>query len=251
MPFWFWFFVILGIIALTIFILGFPRKKNERTPSFEGIDDPGVAKAFERMANFFPFKILRRKVVSELKKMNPIGTLVDLGCGTGHLIVQIASKFPILTLFGVDISSEILEKAKNRASVEGFEDRIDFKVGDAEEMPFQDDSIDMIVSTLSLHHWAEPVQILQEIHRILKPAGKFLIFDFRRDARKFFYGLFTFATKIVVPKALKRVKEPLGSIKASYTPEEVLPFFAPLQINEFEIKPYAAWMFIKGVKRVS
>ena len=177
MLFWYWVFLILGITALILFIFGFPRKKSERIPSFEGLDDPDVAKSFEKMASFFPFKILRRRVISELKKLNPKGTLVDIGCGTGHLIVQIAEHFPTLELFGVDISPEVLEFAKQRSIAQGVVHKIKFKTGNADQLPFEDNSIDYIVSTLSLHHWADPLRVLKELNRILKRDGRFLIFE--------------------------------------------------------------------------
>jgi ubiquinone/menaquinone biosynthesis C-methylase UbiE len=248
MAFWYWFFGILGVITLLIFILGFPRKKSERFPSLEGLDDPDVAKSFEKMANFFPFKILRRRVVSELKKLTPSGVLADLGCGTGHLIVQIAKQFPTLKLIGVDISSEVLEFAKQRVIEERMQEKIEFREGNAETLPFEDGSLDYIVSTLSLHHWADPPKVVEEIYRVLKKGGRILIFDFRRDARKFFYGLLTFATKIVVPKPLKNINEPLGSLKAGYIASEISDIIAHCSFERFEIVPYLAWMFISSEK---
>lgn len=247
MVFWYYFLGILGILLFLLFIFGYPRKKNERTPSLEGLEDEAVVNAFERMQNFFPFKLLRRNVIKELKKYAPTGTLVDVGCGSGHLLVQIAEQFPNLHLIGIDLSSNILEKAKKRAVEKNFE-KIEFRISNAEELPFSDNSIDFLISTLSLHHWTNPQKILNEFYRVLKPSAVFLIFDFRRDSRKFFYGLFTFATKIVVPKPLKQIQEPLGSIKASYTPEEILQLCSQTTVKTVEIKPFLAWMFINGKK---
>jgi ubiquinone/menaquinone biosynthesis C-methylase UbiE len=249
MCFWYYFFGILGIIIVLLIIFGYPRKKNVRTSNFEGIDDPAVAKAFERMTNFLPFKLLRGKFISQLKKITPQGTLVDLGCGSGNLIVEIAEKIPTLNLIGLDISSEILEFAKKRAVDKKMEQKMEFKVGNAEEMPFEDNSIDILISSLSLHHWINPVNVFKEIYKVLKPDGTFLIFDFRRDSRKFFYGFITFVTKIIVPKALKKVKEPLGSLLSSYTPEEVLQFCSQASLQDIKITPFLAWMFISGKKR--
>ncbi len=248
MSFLLWFLGVLTILILIIFIFGFPRKKSERIPSLEGIDNPDVAKAYERMTNFLPFKLLQRKIVSHLKKFHPQGLLVDIGCGSGNLIVQIAEKFPNLKLGGVDISNEILELARKRADAHGLGEKIEFKLGNATKLPFPDASVDFIISTFSMHHWTNPLDVLNEIYRVLKKDGTFLIFDFRRDARKFFYGLFTFVTKVVVPKPLKRVKEPLGSIKASYTPEEALQICAQSPFATVMIKPFLAWMFISSKK---
>ncbi|MFX1277334.1 MAG: class I SAM-dependent methyltransferase [Promethearchaeota archaeon] len=240
--------IVLGVIILILIIFGVPRKKSIRHPNIEGLDAPEVAEAFEKVANFLPFKLLRKKVISQVSKLSPTGKLIDVGCGSGNLIVQIAQKFKHLELIGMDISSEILELAKRRAIKKGFADNIEFKEGSVEKIPFPDNCADYIVSTLSLHHWVRPETSFQEIYRVLKKGGVALIFDFRRDSRKFFYGILTFATKIVVPKPLKEVNEPLGSIQSSYTPLEARELLNKAKIINIKITPYLAWMFIKIIK---
>ena len=63
MNFWFIFLVILGIFMAIFLILALPRKTSERIPSIEAIDAPDVVKAFERMTNTPPFKLLRKKFI--------------------------------------------------------------------------------------------------------------------------------------------------------------------------------------------
>lgn len=248
MSYWHAFFVIIGIISILILIFGLPRKKSTRQPNIEGLDNPEVAKAFEKMTNFLPFKLLRRKVISRLKKFNPSGKLVDIGCGSGNLIIQIAEKLPRLNLVGVDISSEILSFANKRAIEKKVDKKVEFKNGTVENLPFPNNSVDFIISTFSLHHWLNPIKAFKEIYRILKESGTFLIFDFRRDSRKFFYGFLTFITKVVAPKALKNINEPLNSIQASYTVDEIHKFFSQVSFQNTEIKPFLTWMFISGKK---
>jgi len=195
---WLVFFVILGVFIFIFLILALPRKKSERVPSIEAIDAPDVAKAFKRMASILPFKLLRRKVISTIKKLNPTGTLVDIGCGSGNLIIQIANSFSNLDLIGIDLSEEIITAAINQAEKNGVIKKIKFEIGSVEKLPFPDDSIDFIVSTLSLHHWSDPTTSFKEICRVLRKNGTCLVFDFRRNSRKFFYGLLTFVTKVVV-----------------------------------------------------
>jgi ubiquinone/menaquinone biosynthesis C-methylase UbiE len=241
-------FLIIGIILIIFLVIGLPRKKNARKPSIEGLDDPEVAKAFEKMTNLVPFKILRRRILSELKKYNPEGKLVDLGCGSGNLLVLISKKYPNLELIGVDISSEILELAKLKTQENELIDNVDFRVGGADNLPFPDNSVDFIISSLSLHHWKDPSIVFKETHRVLKQNGVLEIFDFRRDSRKFFYGLLTFVTKVVVPKPLKKIKEPIGSLQAGYTPIEIKEFLSDSPFKNEEIEFYFAWMFIKMIK---
>ena len=72
-----------------------------------------------------------------------------------------------------------------------------------------------------------------------------LIFDFRRKSRKFFYGLLTFTTKVVVPKPLKEINEPLGSLMVGYTANEVMQIVSHVPFINIETKTYLARMFIK------
>jgi len=228
------------ILAL---IFGLPRKKNERKISIEGFDS-SVAKAFEKMSNLLPFKLLRRRIVNELKKYELRGVLIDVGCGSGNLIVEIAQNFEEVKLLGIDISSDVLDLAQKRANLNEVNEKVKFKNGSVEKLPLLDNTADFIVSSFSLHHWSDSKKALRELVRVLKKEGILLIFDFRRDCRRIFYGLLTFITKIVAPKALKEINEPLGSLKASYTKEETKKMLSQINIEESEIKPYLAWMFI-------
>ncbi len=230
---------------IIILIYCLPRKKNLREPSLEGFDSPEVAAAFEKVTNFLPFKLLHRKVLSQLKLFNLNDSFIDVGCGSGNLIIQVAKKYPSLDLIGVDLSSEILELAKKKAAENKINEKIVFKIGSVENLPFPGKSVDFILSTLSLHHWEDPKHAFEEIFRVLKDGGVSLIFDFRRDARNFYYGLLKFVTKVVVPKALKKINEPLGSLKAGYVFSEISQIISQTSFINVDIKPYLAWMFIK------
>ena len=245
---WAIFLCIFGIIFILILIFSLPRKKSEREPSIEGLYCAEVAKAFEKMTNFLPFQMLRRRIISELNKYNLNGLLVDLGCGSGNLIVEIAQKYNSIDLIGIDISDEILELAKQRVIKNELNERIKFEIGNVENLPFSDNSIDFIISSLSLHHWSNPKIAFKELVRTLKGDGLLMVFDFRRNSRKFFYGLLKFATKVVVPKVLKEINEPLGSLQAGYTAEEIKEILSQINIHSVEIKPFLAWMFISVKK---
>ena len=81
----------------------------------------------------------------------------------------------------------------------GLAHRVDFRTGDNAYLPFADASLDLVVSTLSLHHWADPASVLNEVPRVLRPGGAFLIFDLRRDLGPLPWLLLWFVTHVVVP----------------------------------------------------
>jgi ubiquinone/menaquinone biosynthesis C-methylase UbiE len=248
---WMYYMIVIGIIILCCLIFGLPRKHSQHMPSIEGIDDPAVAVVFEWVTNFYPARMLRKGLIRRLKKLASRGTLVDVGCGSGKLIIDIAAAFPdkgSLELIGVNIAEEMTQIAQANANTQRFGYRVSFKVGAGAQLPFPDDSIDVVVSTLSLHHWDDPVTVIEEVYRVLKPGGQLILFDFRRDARKAFYGLFTFATHVVVPTALKRAKEPLGSIRAAYALAEGKELFAQTSFKTAAADAMLAFMFLTGQK---
>jgi SAM-dependent methyltransferase len=100
--------------------------------------------------------------------------LLDIGCGTGDLVVALSRRLRDARIIGMDLSPSMLLYAGRHATTDG---RLRFIVGDAAALPFDDASVDMVVSTLSLHHWAEPADAFAEIARVLRPGGVALIYD--------------------------------------------------------------------------
>ena len=72
----------------------------------EGIDDNEIVKAYDRISQWPQFRAIRQIIIHELKKHHPQGTLVDVGCGPGYLLVDMARAFNDLKFIGVDISSK-------------------------------------------------------------------------------------------------------------------------------------------------
>jgi SAM-dependent methyltransferase len=70
----------------------------------------------------------------------------------------------------------------------GDQRRPSFLVGDVAALAFPDGSFDLVVSTLSMHHWADPAAGLAEIGRVLRPGGRVLIWDFRPGTRPHPFG---------------------------------------------------------------
>jgi SAM-dependent methyltransferase len=107
-----------------------------------------------------------------------------------------------------------------------------------------DGELDFAVSTLSLHHWSHPSLGLAEIHRVLRPGGQLLLFDLRRDTRRFFLWLLRFGQGVVVPEPLRRANEPLGSLQSSYSVAELESLLARSPFKEHRIQGGTAWVFV-------
>jgi ubiquinone/menaquinone biosynthesis C-methylase UbiE len=235
----------LGIASIIISL--FLSIHMERKPGFAGLDPPRVVRAYDFMNRMPPFKIIRLLVANTLSAEKAQGVLVDVGCGPGYLLGVIAKKFPSLKLIGIDLSKEILGQAsRNLANIAG--QRLALMEGDSENLPLASNSVDHIVSTLSLHHWPHPETAFREFSRVLKPGGTLLVFDLNRNAKLLFYFLIRLVTGVVAPKALQEVKEPLDSLRSAYTPCEVVVFMKGTSWKALTIDPGLGWMFIKSMK---
>ena len=91
---------------------------------------------------------------------------------------------------GLDLDPAMIARAQantDRAANRGGR-RPSFLVGDVAALAFPDRSFDLVVSTLSMHHWADPTAALAEIGRVLRPGGRALIWDFRPGGRPHLFG---------------------------------------------------------------
>jgi len=123
---------------------------------------------------------LYRRVVADVSDVGlPAGSVVlDVGTGPGRVPRLIAAAYPTVEVEGVDLSPEMIARATSTANTTSTSS-LRFQVGDVAALPFADHSVDLVVSTLSLHHWDDPAAGLNEIVRVLAPGGQAWIYDFR------------------------------------------------------------------------
>jgi ubiquinone/menaquinone biosynthesis C-methylase UbiE len=97
--------------------------------------------------------------------------LIDVGCGTGRLLAAASSLWPDAQLFGADPAERMVSEA-NR-----LRPSLTIALAAAESLPFPDESADMVVSSLSFHHWIDQGKGIEEIARVLRPGGLFCLAD--------------------------------------------------------------------------
>ncbi len=137
-----------------------------------------LARAYDLVSGVLARPLYRRVVTDVTKVALPAGSVVlDVGTGPGRVARLIAGACPKVEVEGVDLSPEMIARATSTALTTSAS--VHFQVGDVVTLPFADGSVDLVVSTLSLHHWDDPAAGLDEIVRVLAPGGQAWIYDFR------------------------------------------------------------------------
>lgn len=100
--------------------------------------------------------------------------IIDVGCGIGGSTLYLADKFDSWAT-GITLSPVQASRAKERATELGLDDRVQFEVANALEMPWQDNTFDLVWSLESGEHMPDKAKFLAECYRVLKPGGKMIL----------------------------------------------------------------------------
>ena len=115
-------------------------------------------------------------IIPELEK-SPVKSLLDIGCGSGDLIAALAIKHPNWEIYGIDISDSMILQAKEKVA------SLQLAVGNAHNLPYSDNMFDIVINTISFHHYEHSLQALNEMYRVLKPGGKLVLLDSIKNPR--------------------------------------------------------------------
>jgi ubiquinone/menaquinone biosynthesis C-methylase UbiE len=136
-----------------------------------------------------------RKMTVEQALIKPDDSVLDVGCGTGEVTLLAKTRARQGKVYGIDPAPEMIAVAHKKALQKKLE--VDFRVGVIEALPFPDASLDVVTSSLMMHHLPEDLKVrgLAEIYRVLKPGGRLLIADFMRPTGSFLNHLFIAFTR--------------------------------------------------------
>ncbi len=172
----------------------------------------------------------RRFVAGVLDKGVTQGYALDLGTGPGHVVAQFARQSPDLQMIGLDLAAHMVERARRQTMRRELNGRNPWVQADGHSLPFADDSLDLVISSFALHHWQDPVEVMNEIARVLRrprpetgdPGGRYYIADVCRDVTPF--------QRLAAYASIPALSLPFGSycghggyyesVRAGYTPAE-------------------------------
>ena len=114
-------------------------------------------------------------ILAELEK-EPFRDLLDAGCGPAPMISLLSEKYPDRHYTGLDLTPAMIEQAKKKDIPNAI-----FVVGDCENFPFENDSFDAIICSMSFHHYPNPQAFFDSVKRCLRPNGRLILRDVTSD----------------------------------------------------------------------
>jgi ubiquinone/menaquinone biosynthesis C-methylase UbiE len=177
------------------------------------------------------FKALAKRMSEGLAEGSSV---LEVAPGPGYFAIELA-KLGNYKISGLDISKTFVDIASKNARGEGVE--VNFQHGNASSMPFEDHTFDRIVCRAAFKNFADPVGALEEMHRVLRPGGKALIIDLRKDTPKDVIDEHVDKMKIgPLDSAFTKLAFRTFLLKRAYTRDDFTKFIAESGFQKSEIR---------------
>jgi len=147
---------------------------------------------FDSQAETYDYKVYgehARKLyqpISERLEKIQYDSILDIGCGTGAILKKLLEQNHTIDAYGIDLSSNMIEVAKRKLNGSA-----NLLVGDAENLPYNAHSFDVVMCTDSFHHYPDPDRVIREIYRVLCTRGTLILSDcYQPTVSRFIMNLF-------------------------------------------------------------
>lgn len=201
-----------------------PYKNQEQSKKQQVADMfNNISKRYDFLNHFLSMGIdilWRKKAIRQLKSHQP-KIILDIATGTGDLAIE-ALKLKPEKVIGVDISEGMLEVGKKKMIDLGVEDIIEMRLGDSEQLLFEDNKFDAVIVAFGVRNFEHLEKGLSDMRRVLKDGGKLVVLEFSKPTKFPMKQLYGFYFKAILPLVGKIV----SSDNAAYTylPESVAEF---------------------------
>ena len=151
------------------------------TKAYKGLPMEGIIASWYAKTTFKDLN--RHKFMAEqlVEKIPANGSVLEIAPGPGYFCIELA-RLGNYQITGLDISKSFVEIARKNAAKANLE--IDFREGNASAMPFENKTFDFTFCQAAFKNFSEPVKAITEMYRVLRPGGKAVIVDLRRDASR-------------------------------------------------------------------
>ena len=138
---------------------------------------PALTRFYDPVVRWTTREETFKRLLVEQANPRPGQLILDLGCGTGTLAIQVKDRQPGAIVHGLDADPEMLERARAKAS--GAEAEVSFQEGFSTSLPYPSESFDLVLSTLFFHHLDPETkrQTVREISRVLRSGGELHVAD--------------------------------------------------------------------------
>jgi len=138
--------------------------------------------------------------------------LLDVAGGTGDIAFRFLARAPGARATVLDMTAAMLEAGRQRAEAERLSDRLDWVLGDAMALPFEDDRFDVYTISFGIRNVTRPEDALAEAFRVLKPGGRLMVLEFSQLPNPLLQSLYDAYSFNVIP----RMGEIIARDRASY-----------------------------------
>jgi ubiquinone/menaquinone biosynthesis C-methylase UbiE len=164
-----------------------------------------------------------------IKSVPHAGQVLDVGSGGGQHAVQVVQERPDLRVVGIDIATTMVKRSRALAERAKVSDKVTFQLGDAQELPFADESFDAVYCAGPLKQVSDKPRVLRECYRVLRRGGRLLVMDVNRGCS--YEDVVAFVNRTTLPEPARRVLKIYFSAivaRQSIDLDEVRALWAPL-----------------------
>ena len=184
-----------------------------------------IAHSYDFLNHFFSLgidKIWRKKAIRMLRQESPKRVL-DVATGTGDFALE-AVRMDLVSekIIGVDISEGMLAKGREKIAAKGWQQKIELRLGDSENLPFENSTFDGVMVAFGVRNFQDLQKGLTDMCRVLRPGGTLIVLEFSKPKSFPMKQLFGFYFRWVMPTIGRLISKDHRAY--TYLPESVQAF---------------------------
>ena len=181
---------------------GYKEVEEADKSKFVGDVFTSVSKNYDLMNDAMSFGMHRlwKKILVELAAIGKKDIVLDIASGTGDISKLISKEYPETSIYMSDINFDMLDEGRNRAINESFDSNCSFCQLSGEDLPFADNTFDVITVGFGLRNFTNKENGLKEMNRCLKKNGKLLVLEFSKPTNSIFSKVYDWYSFNILPK---------------------------------------------------